>query len=184
MSRVFSSYYMSFGSSYLGKGAISCSFFFLIDIKTNTTKTSKSPRNNAPRMVRSSMFFTSPIIRRTSPILNPIRKLTPAAKKLDNCAIGELSKTCLSYLPWIRRNISLVNMRRWYTSISKYVFRNIILVQNTVIFMTFKSTCTYLLKAAMDNIMYKLIVFPSIQNRAASFSIAWFLILAGIFFLS
>lgn len=124
---------MSFGSSYLGNGAISCSFFFFIDIKTNTTKTSKSPRNNAPRMIRSSMFFTSPIIRRTSPILNPIRKLTPAAKKLDNCAIGEHSKTCLSYLPWTRRVINLV-------------FRNIILVQNTVIFMTFKFT--YLLKAA------------------------------------
>lgn len=151
--------------SYLGKGAISCSFFFLIDIKTNTTKTNKSPRNNAPRMIRSSMFFTSPIIRRTSPILNPIRKLTPAAKMLDICAIGELSKTCLFYLSWVRRNINLANMRRQYTSISKYVFRNIILVQNTVIFMTFKFT--YLLKAAMDNIMNKLIVFQSIQNKAA-----------------
>lgn len=137
---------MSFGSSYLGNGAISCSFFFFIDIKTNTTKTSKSPRNNAPRMIRSSMFFTSPIIRRTSPILNPIRKLTPAAKKLDNCAIGEHSKTCLSYLPWTRRVINLV-------------FRNIILVQNTVIFMTFKFT--YLLKAAIDNILYKLSRFST-----------------------
>lgn len=96
--------------SYFGKGVIFCFFFFLIDIKINIIKISKSFKNNVFRMIRFLMFFISLIIRRMSLIFNLIRKLILVVKMLDICVIGEFFKICLFYLFWVRRNINFVNM--------------------------------------------------------------------------